>query len=718
MSKERKRIGHDNWKYVKAIFVVSIVTLLFSTIGSAVPNEQGAPLQNSIKQAIINGNLSAADIDGTPQYIIEVIDKSANHIKIKSYTKIIFKNPKGAGYKDNNWPKFDIKKINGNDMSPLTEGDYEQKIKDAILSEIMKISDSSERAKKLEEWNKYDFYHGPRTYEFNETYEVTYPKDSLSTFSSISSQSIYTNDILMGFTKTLPRVDWAWETSVTIFIKVASVKAGIQIDGALGLRLPTNVSLNMPNTMISGSNYNVPTSISGENWDDVKYSLANVPAENGNEFVARYKFFFGVQFWFIGIGSFGPYVDTNKDYSSSFATPIGPNERFPLPVLVLNPDQTGLKVGVDNLAWAGVGLKISPDLSSSKITAVWIADGDSLGSGSTIYSSPNVNYNLGPIMAGDYSTATNNAHVKLSDYKYYFNTCRITLSVNVQIGGILLPDIGSPYHDFYDVDCSGLTGGFYLGIHQGTSANSVNGYSLVNAIPPPVSSITVTSPNGGETLIKGTTNTIKWSSYSNPGLRVKIELLKGGVLSRTISSSTYNDGSYSWNIPSTQVLGNDYKIRITSVSNRKYNDTSDNNFTIIDPIPNLGGNQRITVKTDRLVYNQGSPITFTLKNVGSTSVWVNPNPITIKDAKTGIIVYDPNIDTCSSDACADVIHEQVEIKPRGTYKWTWNQKMNTGYVCIAEEGSECVPPNIGSGTYQGIVGLTYKEYKSNTFRVR
>jgi len=45
----------------------------------------------------------------------------------------------------------------------------------------------------------------------------------------------------------------------------------------------------------------------------------------------------------------------NKDRAT-----IGQNERFPLSVLILNPEQTGLKVGVDDLAWAGVGLKISP----------------------------------------------------------------------------------------------------------------------------------------------------------------------------------------------------------------------------------------------------------------------------------------------------------------------------------------------------------------------
>lgn len=98
-------------------------------------------------------------------------------------------------------------------------------------------------------------------------------------------------------------------------------------------------------------------------------------------------------------------------------------------------------------------------------------------------------------------------------------------------------------------------------------------------------SIVVTSPNGGENWIKGTTNTITWSSYGNPGAYVRIELLKGGIKYKTISYLTPNDGSYDWSIPSgTGIsIGSNYKVKITSVTNSKYNDTSDNNFAISDP---------------------------------------------------------------------------------------------------------------------------------------
>jgi plastocyanin len=124
------------------------------------------------------------------------------------------------------------------------------------------------------------------------------------------------------------------------------------------------------------------------------------------------------------------------------------------------------------------------------------------------------------------------------------------------------------------------------------------------------SSITVTSPNGGENWIRGTTRTITWSHTGSPGSNVKIELLKGGILNRVITSGTPNDGSYSWAIPSTQVLGTDYKVKITSTSNSIYTDTSNSNFIIagINVIsPNGGENwQHGTTNTIKWSYT-GNP---------------------------------------------------------------------------------------------------------------
>jgi|GEM_PF-4623963 len=102
----------------------------------------------------------------------------------------------------------------------------------------------------------------------------------------------------------------------------------------------------------------------------------------------------------------------------------------------------------------------------------------------------------------------------------------------------------------------------------------------VSAGPP----ITVVAPNGGENWLRGSTHTIKWKYTGSPGSKVKIELLKAGVVNRTISSSTSvgssGSGSKSWTVPSTLTLGTDYRIRVTSTSNATKTDTSNVDFTI------------------------------------------------------------------------------------------------------------------------------------------
>lgn len=97
-------------------------------------------------------------------------------------------------------------------------------------------------------------------------------------------------------------------------------------------------------------------------------------------------------------------------------------------------------------------------------------------------------------------------------------------------------------------------------------------------------SIVVSIPNGGQIWKRGTTHTIKWNFTDGPGPNVKIELYKGGVFNRLIKSSnpigSGGHGSYNWPIPSSQTIGTNYRIRVTSTSNAIYKDTSDKDFTI------------------------------------------------------------------------------------------------------------------------------------------
>jgi len=90
--------------------------------------------------------------------------------------------------------------------------------------------------------------------------------------------------------------------------------------------------------------------------------------------------------------------------------------------------------------------------------------------------------------------------------------------------------------------------------------------------------ITVTYPNGGEELYKGTTQTITWTD--NIDENVKIDLYRNSSFIRTITSSSASDGNYTWFIPTDLAIASDYNLRIISISNTSVYDFSDNVFTI------------------------------------------------------------------------------------------------------------------------------------------
>ncbi len=100
-----------------------------------------------------------------------------------------------------------------------------------------------------------------------------------------------------------------------------------------------------------------------------------------------------------------------------------------------------------------------------------------------------------------------------------------------------------------------------------------------------VTKITVTLPNGAEAWKRNRNYFVKWDYSGTPGTKVKIELFKGTVLSRTISFGapigSAGKGYFKWKVPSNQVIGNNFRIKITSKQYPSYWDRSDHNFKIV-----------------------------------------------------------------------------------------------------------------------------------------
>jgi len=147
----------------------------------------------------------------------------------------------------------------------------------------------------------------------------------------------------------------------------------------------------------------------------------------------------------------------------------------------------------------------------------------------------------------------------------------------------------------------------------------------------------VTSPNGGETLIRGSKPSISWTSYG-AGTAVKIELLKAGV--RVLNVTTYTTSNpYSWTVPTSLTPGSDYKIRISNLYNASVvNDTSDSTFTITDKmlVTSPNGGETLVRGTPATIswtsYGAGTDVRIELLKAGvrvlNVTSWTKTNPYT------------------------------------------------------------------------------------------
>jgi hypothetical protein len=111
---------------------------------------------------------------------------------------------------------------------------------------------------------------------------------------------------------------------------------------------------------------------------------------------------------------------------------------------------------------------------------------------------------------------------------------------------------------------------------------SENDFSIMG--PP----ITINSPGGGEGWAIRSQQAITWSYTGFPGPYVKIDLLKNGIYHRTIIPETpigsSGSGFYLWAIPSYEMLGDNYQVRVTSTADASCAVTSENNFVITNAL--------------------------------------------------------------------------------------------------------------------------------------
>ena len=135
---------------------------------------------------------------------------------------------------------------------------------------------------------------------------------------------------------------------------------------------------------------------------------------------------------------------------------------------------------------------------------------------------------------------------------------------------------------------SRLCDGRIVPVAAGQNVTGINAQLLL-------ASITVTSPNGGETWSVGSSHDITWTSTGTIA-DVKIEYsTDSGTSYTTVIASTANTGSYAWTVPGT--LSTTCMVRVSDAADGDPLDASDAVFTIVSPItdsitvtaPNGGG---------------------------------------------------------------------------------------------------------------------------------
>jgi hypothetical protein len=128
---------------------------------------------------------------------------------------------------------------------------------------------------------------------------------------------------------------------------------------------------------------------------------------------------------------------------------------------------------------------------------------------------------------------------------------------------------------------------------------------------PSYAAITITSPNGGESLFIGSTHNITWNSTGNIN-NVKIEYsIENGIYWDEVIASTPNDGIYEWTIPNVPNNPDDCLIRITDIDSDIF-DISDAVFSII-----LSSTITITYPNGGEVFEAGSSYEITWESTGT-----------------------------------------------------------------------------------------------------
>lgn len=215
----------------------------------------------------------------------------------------------------------------------------------------------------------------------------------------------------------------------------------------------------------------------------------------------------------------------------------------------------------------------------------------------------------------------------------------------------------------------------------------LNGDGVVNIAT--AASITVTSPNGGETWQPGEVHRINWNYVGGASVKIYIydSNISGSGSTNYITpsgSAVENKGYYDWTIALNQLPGggsNNYRIRIDDANNSTITDLSDNVFSIKsvskpDLIPTgkinitIGnGNTNYELGVSNINFDAGKLLNFypLYKNQGG-SYSDSTNPL----FKSRLLITKNGVTYLDSFALRDKINIEDSVDSiRGAGMWSW-----------------------------------------------
>lgn len=271
-------------------------------------------------------------------------------------------------------------------------------------------------------------------------------KNESSGYITVAQDLVMEQEILMGFTYQLVKERW---TIIDLDIEVAYARAGIEVDIGFGVRLPVRITLEYPEYMILGHDY------------ECYATLTPLDRPNYNEFLCTFKANIwveaGILIPFDGWEDYSYSYGPDYDWSSSFTTPLGPGMEFDIP---------SMEITVWDLWLMAVKVVIDPELGSDKITAKASGGGDATGEHTITWSMPDQRIPF--TLHVEESGCNGVADILLSDFRYYFTNFKLHFKVKFDFDSWIDWLTGDPTIHIFTLDMSWLVDGLYIGVHSGT----------------------------------------------------------------------------------------------------------------------------------------------------------------------------------------------------------------------------------------------------------